>query len=379
VHARLLSLLSRCPADSLFGHQLPHTAARYAAHASAVQAGAATGPDAGPVPPALTACVRELGSHPRLAPIVARIHEEATALALILGSAAAHLQRLDEERQAQAAVDAAGPSPMDAALAETAAALDAESGRSGTDPADPVAAAAASTRSLRALYLFVAGVMAARRAAAELAGDDGQRAHFDGLYRQLLADAASAHDLRAREWDWADEEMMRRLAKVSRMAAGSCCAVCRLMLAARASGFGNRHLIRSFFIFSLALCPVCSPVRSKTTAQRRVLESALSSAALLSAFQFQQCESDRQASAMAAKLRLREERRRRRGMGASEPGQTCGACRSRRRTRWPHRPSVPDWWPLIRCNTGSCSAARLPASGSACPPSSARGEWPGWY
>ena len=159
--------------------------------------------------------MRELGSHPRLAPIVARIHDDAAALALILGAAAAQLQRLDEEREAQAAVDAAGPSPMDAALAEAAAALDAEeSGNSGADPADPVAAAAASTRSLRALYLFVAGVMAARRAAAELAGD-GQCAHCDGLYRQLLADAASAHDLRAREWDWADEEMMRRLAKGS--------------------------------------------------------------------------------------------------------------------------------------------------------------------
>jgi hypothetical protein len=57
--------------------------------------------------------------------------------------------------------------------------------------------------------------MAARRAAAELAGDDGQRAHFDGLYRQLVADAAGAHDLRARERDRADEEMMRRLAKGS--------------------------------------------------------------------------------------------------------------------------------------------------------------------
>ena len=45
------------------------------------------------------------------------------------GAAAAHLQRLDdeaEEREAQAAVDAAGPSPIDAALAEAAAALSAE-------------------------------------------------------------------------------------------------------------------------------------------------------------------------------------------------------------------------------------------------------------
>jgi hypothetical protein len=52
---------------------------------------------------------------------------------------------------------------------------------------------------------------------------------------------------------------------------------------------------------------VRSPVRSKTTAQRRVLESALSSAALLSAFQ--RSESDRQSAAMTTKLRLREERR----------------------------------------------------------------------
>ena len=170
------------------------------------------------VPPAVTVCVGELGSHPRLAPIVARIHEEAAALALILGAAAAHLQRLDdeaEEREAQAAVDAAGPSPIHAALAEAAAAMAAEDHADPTDPADPVAVAAASTRSLCALCLSVAGVMAAQRAAAELAGDDGQRAHFDGLYRQLVADAAGAHDLRARERDRADEEMMRRLAKGS--------------------------------------------------------------------------------------------------------------------------------------------------------------------
>ena len=214
-----VSLLSRHPADSLFGHQLPHTAARYAAQASAVQAGVAAGPDAALIPPAVAVCVRELGGHPRLAPIVARIHEEAAALATILDAAAAHLQRLDdeaEEREAQAAVDAAGPSPIDTALDEAVAAMAAEEGRdSGANPADPVAAAAASTRSLRALCLSVAGVMAARRAAAELAGDDGQRAHFDGLYRQLVADAANAHDLRARERDKADEEMMRRLANGS--------------------------------------------------------------------------------------------------------------------------------------------------------------------
>ena len=184
-----------------------------------MQAGTAAGPDAGLVPPAVTACLRELGSHPRLAPIVARIHDEAVALALILSAAEAHLQRLDdeaEEREAQAAVDAAGLSPMDAALADAAAALVAEeSGDLSADPADPVAAAAASTRSLRALCLSVAGVMAARRAAAELAGDDGQRAHFDGLYRQLVADAASAHDLRSSGRSRADEEMMRRLAKGS--------------------------------------------------------------------------------------------------------------------------------------------------------------------
>ena len=61
------------------------------------------------------------------------------------------------------------------------------------------------------------------------------------------------------------------------------------------------------FIVALTLCFVRSPIRSKTTAQRRVLESALSSAALLSAFQ--QCESDRQSAAMDAKLRQREEKR----------------------------------------------------------------------
>jgi len=54
---------------------------------------------------------------------------------------------------------------------------------------------------------------------------------------------------------------------------------------------------------------VYRPPFSKLPLQRRVLGSALSSAALLSAFQFQQCESDRQAAAVAAKLRLREERR----------------------------------------------------------------------
>ena len=183
-----------------------------------MQAGAAAGSDAGLVPPAVTACLRELGSHPRLAPIVARIHEEAAALATILDAAAVYLQRLDdeaEEREAQVAVDVAGPSLIDTALAEATACLASEDHAHATDPSDPVAVAAASTRSLRALCLSVAGVMAARRAVAVLAGDDGQRAHFDGLYRQLVADAANAHDLRARERDKADEEMMRRLAKGS--------------------------------------------------------------------------------------------------------------------------------------------------------------------
>ena len=144
----------------------------------------------GLIPPAVAVCVRELGSHPRLTPIVARIHEEAAALATILEAAAAHLQQLDneeEEREAQAAVDAAGPSPMDAALAEAAAALAAEDQRIRVPPGAPPLSWPATTVS----------------------------AHFDGLYRQLVADAASAHDLRARERDKADEETMRRLAKGS--------------------------------------------------------------------------------------------------------------------------------------------------------------------
>jgi hypothetical protein len=66
---------------------------------------------------------------------------------------------------------------------------------------------------LKALRFAAASLVAARRSAAEEAGDDGMRLHFERLYRQLLAETVEANAVKTNEKSKSEQLMIEKMAR----------------------------------------------------------------------------------------------------------------------------------------------------------------------
>jgi hypothetical protein len=175
-------------------------------------------------------CVRMMSEHVAFGDVLARMAAECAERTRLLEEVD-RLQQVEAEQAEQAEIEAAlAPSELGAAIAELDAVVEDEAGHEGGAEASAATTAShASTApsskavqsglsKLRASALML---LANKRATAAAAGDDGQRAHFDSLYAQLVNSEVTVDQHKRRQLEQADQAFLAKLKKGKTRAAAA--------------------------------------------------------------------------------------------------------------------------------------------------------------
>jgi hypothetical protein len=175
-------------------------------------------------------CVRTMSEHVSFGDVLARMAAECAERTRLLEEVD-RLQQIETEQAEQAEIETAlVPSELGAAIAELDAVVEDEASHEGG--AEALAATTASHASavpsskavqsglskLRASALML---LANKRATAAATGDDGQRAHFDSLYAQLVNSEVTVDQHKQRQLEQADQAFLAKLKKGKTRAAAA--------------------------------------------------------------------------------------------------------------------------------------------------------------